>query len=739
MTEAAPPVEVNNIYEYDVYPGLGGTGGDLAGTGNGGTVTAIGSMGPNGNITYTSVLPNSTATINGTYLNFSVNSALNGGFNGTPDNTAGNSPIPNDQAVIDAIQANENNATPISDTFYYQVTNATGTTTDSVQLNLEDVEEQGNGAPFTTPATVGIASTTNIGGFTFDKPLATGQAAGADQTETLSVTLSLTNNSGSEGSLFIDQSEVGLYANTGETVSFGDEAVTITGQIQAINSDLQGLSYIAPSAPGSDGFLAHATDGPAETPTNYVGNIETEMSTITGTPVPVDNSYSTAFGVEPAPFSGIGTGLAGYNSGDTIISVSSDDINFTPVDPNGSATANGTYVSFTVDNSDGGEGISVIQDNQTLIDDVQANTDSGATTPLSDIFYYQLVNPDGSTVTDAITVQLNDFHIATSGAPYTAAATIEPDTALAIPGLTVDNYLTTEQINDGGTDGTESLVITLSALDFTLQHGEGSFSIDPSTASDATVMINGGSITIAGSIDAINQDLAGLTFTSGDQGGQDYLILDATDGPSQVNGAIIGVVDVECFLTGTRIRTPHGDVPVESLCAGDLVATLHSGPQPIKAIQHLGFTSAAQLRSAHIRPIRIATGALAPNTPSRDLYVSPDHAMFLDGALVPAKLLINGTSITQPPRHTAIGYIHIELAPHGIIFAENAATETYLDIGKSTAAHNLTSLDPFEPKSWEDACAPLLLAGPALTAIRTHLANRAAKFFSHQRKLPKAA
>ena len=60
-------------------------------------------------------------------------------------------------------------------------------------------------------------------------------------------------------------------------------------------------------------------------------------------------------------------------------------------------------------------------------------------------------------------------------------------------------------------------------------------------------------------------------------------------------------------------------------------------------------------------PVRVSAGAFGANGPVRDLYLSPDHAVFVNGVLIPVKLLINGTSITRvttnqrhlPPRRTA--------------------------------------------------------------------------------------
>src|SRR5207244_2313666 len=42
--------------------------------------------------------------------------------------------------------------------------------------------------------------------------------------------------------------------------------------------------------------------------------------------------------------------------------------------------------------------------------------------------------------------------------------------------------------------------------------------------------------------------------------------------------------DVHCFIEGTRVRTPHGNVRVDDLQIGDLVVTMHGGALPVKWI-----------------------------------------------------------------------------------------------------------------------------------------------------------
>ena len=187
-------------------------------------------------------------------------------------------------------------------------------------------------------------------------------------------------------------------------------------------------------------------------------------------------------------------------------------------------------------------------------------------------------------------------------------------------------------------------------------------------------------------------------------------------------------VVIACFAAGTRIATPTGETPVQSLRPGDLVLT-QAGPQPIIWTGRRTIDLTRHPNPEAARPIRIAAHAFAENTPARDLLVSPDHAIFHNGALIPAKHLLNAQTITQDRPHT-VTYFHVELAHHAILYAASLPAESYLDTGNRAAFEGgatLTLHPHFPVHAWHETCAPMITDGPRLTAARRHLRARARK------------
>lgn len=185
---------------------------------------------------------------------------------------------------------------------------------------------------------------------------------------------------------------------------------------------------------------------------------------------------------------------------------------------------------------------------------------------------------------------------------------------------------------------------------------------------------------------------------------------------------------VNCFTAGTRILTAHGEVAVENLTAGDKVMTTR-GLSPVIWIGHRHLDCRHHPRPWDVLPVRVAQGAFAPGLPRRALTLSPDHAVFVDGVLIPVRYLINGATIVQEAA-TSVRYFHVELAHHAVLLAEGLACESFLDTGNRAAFANggtaIEMIPDFARSVWATGgCAPLITEGPALLAARQRLFVRA--------------
>ena len=192
--------------------------------------------------------------------------------------------------------------------------------------------------------------------------------------------------------------------------------------------------------------------------------------------------------------------------------------------------------------------------------------------------------------------------------------------------------------------------------------------------------------------------------------------------------SIITTAAAPCYCPGTLIRTDRGEVAVESLRIGDRVVTAGGQPKPITWIGRRAYAGTFIEGRRDVLPVRIHAGALGEGLPRRDLVVSPLHAMFLDGALVPAGLLVNGVSVTQAQTVETVEYIHIELDEHAVIWAEGAASESFVDDnsrGMFQNAHEFAALYPGRVRVPAVYCAPRVEDGERLVAIKHAIDARA--------------
>jgi hypothetical protein len=202
-----------------------------------------------------------------------------------------------------------------------------------------------------------------------------------------------------------------------------------------------------------------------------------------------------------------------------------------------------------------------------------------------------------------------------------------------------------------------------------------------------------------------------------------------------VNGDTITAV---CYARGTMLRTPDGELPVEKLRAGKQVITLVDGqevPQTVSWLGHRRIGLAGHPRPETVAPIRILRDAVADGMPHRDLIVSPDHAIFVDGKLICARQLLNGTTIRQELDWTAVDYYHVELDQHAILLAEGLPAESYIDTGNSGFFANSGAPMVLHPDLTDESdyptreagsCAPFVWDEASVQPVWQSLAERAA-------------
>ncbi len=184
-----------------------------------------------------------------------------------------------------------------------------------------------------------------------------------------------------------------------------------------------------------------------------------------------------------------------------------------------------------------------------------------------------------------------------------------------------------------------------------------------------------------------------------------------------------------CFASGTHIATPAGEMEVERLRVGDSVLTRLGARRPIVWLGHRRIDCRRHKRPLDVWPVRVRAGAFGADMPHRDLLLSPDHAVLVGDGLIPIRYLINDATIVQEPAES-VTYWHVELASHEVILAEGLSCESYLDTGNRGAFANggvEVHMNPdFALKVWQTAaCAPLVVQGPELAAVRRALLERA--------------
>lgn len=215
----------------------------------------------------------------------------------------------------------------------------------------------------------------------------------------------------------------------------------------------------------------------------------------------------------------------------------------------------------------------------------------------------------------------------------------------------------------------------------------------------------------------------------------------SSDNHYETNGTV-SFSQTQCFLPGSLIETTSGQVAVENLEIGDFVRVFGDQNDTVRMVVWTGQKTV--LASENGFPVRIKAHAFAENEPATDLLLTGEHCLCFNNAFIPARMLVNGKSITQETQWDSYQVHHIELSRHSIIRANNLLCESYLDTGTRHSFVDVTKPDQnvavFFPgiKTWEiDAALPLRTSRNFIEPIFKKLSARADKLgFDAEPKSP---
>ena len=163
--------------------------------------------------------------------------------------------------------------------------------------------------------------------------------------------------------------------------------------------------------------------------------------------------------------------------------------------------------------------------------------------------------------------------------------------------------------------------------------------------------------------------------------------LDADGNPTGTMNFVNIEEVIPCFTPGTMIATPRGEVPVETLRAGDKIVTRDNGLQEIRWVGAKPLSWQEMALAPHLRPVLVKQGSLGNGLPERDMMVSPNHrllvandrtALYFDEheVLVSAKHLVGSTGV-HAVESMQTTYIHFMFDQHEVVLSNGAWTESF--------------------------------------------------------------
>jgi hypothetical protein len=281
---------------------------------------------------------------------------------------------------------------------------------------------------------------------------------------------------------------------------------------------------------------------------------------------------------------------------------------------------------------------------------------------------------DGFTVTMTLTIPVNAGQVNSIRIGIADVTDSNYDSTLLIAGNSVQTVLVaqadTGSIYPNGSVTTDVLanVVNNTGGSLTITHINGQPVVAGSTItlpSGQTVTLNAdGTLTTVG-----DGDIETVNFT--------YTVESST---GQTDTGFVTIDSIPCFVAGTLILTPSGEVPVDWLAPGDMVMTRDDGPQPLRWVgsRKIAATGA-------FAPICIRAGTFGAHN---ELWVSPEHRILIrDGladllfgepeVLIAAKHLVNDRTVRRIEGGT-VEYCHLMFDRHQVVISEGLETESFL-------------------------------------------------------------
>ncbi len=130
-------------------------------------------------------------------------------------------------------------------------------------------------------------------------------------------------------------------------------------------------------------------------------------------------------------------------------------------------------------------------------------------------------------------------------------------------------------------------------------------------------------------------------------------------------------------------------------------------------------------------PVRVRAGAFGVGLPRRDLMLSPDHAVFVDGALVPVRHLADGAAIahefvTATTSFSTSSWHEATTSSWRKVYRANHISMPATGMNSRPVRHSAAPFPPTHANrvawAWQAlGCAELVTSGPRVEAIRQRL------------------